>query len=828
MLFGSHQISGRGYSRFSFGSWNDKRYNAREWGPNRVTRLNSDDEEKAASLTILKILLRRGADVHRQALGFCTPLHCAADSGWLGHALALVRAGAKVYTGPKCSPLCWVKGGSGGNELVARYLRVELGDCGLTMIEQDHARAHRTSHEKCFARDEPPMFFRTERHFKTQSSSLISANGLCSVCSDITLESLSTRTGYMHLSFSSLKLSATRCAFCRIIISALAEGRPQWSGTEGQVLISAPSEEGKLVHTLQINRCGDCHCDLDKPYTSPDTSACHTASKNVLQTARVTIFTKQDISGCNIAVQQGSDIAESPESTDTLDFLKRCLAECDLNHPGCKLQSPDVVSENLSLPSRLLEVSNDAEMVRIVDGLGESGRYVAFSHRWVSGPRPKWVTLKDSIEQRRSWFPTNNLPASLVDAIKTTRRLGLNFIWIDSLCIIQDSEHDWNTEAAQMASVYANAYVTVFADAAQDDDYGFLVPRQVFPSTPIVISMENNTPITLHIRKSTPNAWSYIQGSHFASDTRESSHLSNRAWILQERLLSRRKLHFGAHQVYWRCRAHALSEDGDSQSSWDIREESTITHMLQSSDRTQRTLQINWAALVKMYSALNLTHTQDKLPALSGLAKAFSQEEYIAGLWKHSFAIDLAWSVAIKDPAAKSARPPTYRAPSFSWACLDDAVAMRTFHDDEDRSTPDTVDMDLVHYEIETASSDLFGKVVSAHVVVCGFLRKGITLGPYATALGDTQAGYNPVYDMDMAPIGSMLNDASDDMPYGEVMCLKLYGGLTDVFLVLTPVQGATGTYRRVGLGDTMLWGRSKYGEEKFFDGAERGRVTIV
>lgn len=290
MLFGSHQISGRGYSRFSSGG---KRYVAREWGPNRATSYLLDKDERVDSLEILRILLRKRANVHSRALGFCTPLHCAANSGWLSHALALVRAGARVYTGPECSPLCWVKGGSGGDNLVARYLRGELGDPGLTLIEQDHARVSGTLYKRVLPRHEEPMFFRTEPHCKSQTSSTVNADGLCTVCSGMTLQSFLVAPGFMHLTFEELRRSAASCSFCRIIVSALAEGQPRWSGIEGQILISAPHEPDVPLDTLQIDRSAGCRCDLDIPFDSSDTSVCPTASDIILQTARVTIFTKQ-------------------------------------------------------------------------------------------------------------------------------------------------------------------------------------------------------------------------------------------------------------------------------------------------------------------------------------------------------------------------------------------------------------------------------------------------------------------------------------------------------------------------------------------------------
>lgn len=508
-----------------------------------------------------------------------------------------------------------------------------------------------------------------------------------------------------------------------------------------------------------------------------------------------------------------------------------------MNHLGCRLQGVNASSssEQVPLPTRVIEVSKDGRMdIRIVDGFGKSGRYVAFSHRWASGPMEPWVTCQSTLGQRRSWFPAKSLPASLTDAIKVTQELGLHYVWIDSICIIQDYSEDWNNEAARMASVYDNAFVTIFADNAIDDHHGFLTPRQAFPSTSIAIQRDNHTPVEVMIRKSAPNAWKYTGDSLFTSDIQESSHLSSRAWILQERILSRRKLHFGAHQLYWVCREKVLAEDGFTPSTWSIRKEIDLYNMMKGPEIADHTLERNWRELVKLYTSLGLTHTEDKLPALSGLANVLwkmSQHEYIVGIWKQSFATGLAWYVDVRYPDDLSPRPAKYRAPSFSWACVDDKVDMKKLSDDRTRSFPDTVDVTLVSSNIILEGIDPFGKIRSGTIVLSGLIRKAITLGPYPTGLGDTDKGYNPLYNNKMAPIGSMKNDAKDDIPHGEVTCLKLFGGVIDVFLVLLPTapedENCT-TFRRVGLGDTLQWGRSQYGNKKFFDGAERKTITMV
>jgi hypothetical protein len=393
-----------------------------------------------------------------------------------------------------------------------------------------------------------------------------------------------------------------------------------------------------------------------------------------------------------------------------------------------------------------------------------------------------------------------------VDAVKVTRNLGLKYIWIDSICIIQDFAEDWNTEAGKMASVYANAYVTLFADSAENDDHGFLSSRKVTPSMPLTIREKDgdNSLVTIHIRNEASG------DTIFDQDTVNKSHISNRAWILQERILSRRRLHFGTTQVYWMCREAIIAEDGARPKSWGMRQGTEIHRMMKSPQISDRMLGLNWSALVKLYSTMILTNGADKLPALSGLAGLFhkmSHHEYIAGIWKENLAPGLAWYVN----KTKSIKPSKYRAPSFSWACVDEEITFRTLHHDGEVA--------FVSSDIVLEGSDLFGKIRSGRLVLSGLMQRGRAVSPEWREVFDFR-----LYDSQMREAGRMWYDARDDFLIREVMCLRLVGGHESVFLVLVPIDvhdKDCAVYRRVGLGDTKPYSR-------FFNEAQSRVVTIV
>lgn len=175
---------------------------------------------------ILEILLQ-----HRPSLGsrqFPTPLHCAASSGWLSHVRALVEAGAPVYTGPDCSPLCWAKDGCGGNLRATQFLREQLGGVGLTMIEAVHERRRGA----CAALTAKRALSRPG-----EETDQINQYGLCQRCANITFEDLISSRGYHHQYFKLVRRSAAYCKLCKIISDALSKDREIDEYKTNQVII---------------------------------------------------------------------------------------------------------------------------------------------------------------------------------------------------------------------------------------------------------------------------------------------------------------------------------------------------------------------------------------------------------------------------------------------------------------------------------------------------------------------------------------------------------------------------------------------------------------
>jgi hypothetical protein len=199
------------------------------------------------------------------------------------------------------------------------------------------------------------------------------------------------------------------------------------------------------------------------------------------------------------------------------------------------------------MPTRVIDVGDGhtAHLV-LTSKMVQGTHYVALSHCWGQLPkkqRDKWCTTTSNEKERRTQgFPIANLAQTFRDAITITRELGQRYLWIDSLCIIQGEGGDWAIEATKMEAVFKNAYCTIAATSAEDSTKGFLNRSEEKYSQYVMVPESSDGKV-------------YICTSiddDFDGDVMKGV-LNTRAWVLQERALSRRTIHFTKRQTYWEC-----------------------------------------------------------------------------------------------------------------------------------------------------------------------------------------------------------------------------------------------------------------------------------
>ncbi|KAH6662701.1 heterokaryon incompatibility protein-domain-containing protein, partial [Halenospora varia] len=177
--------------------------------------------------------------------------------------------------------------------------------------------------------------------------------------------------------------------------------------------------------------------------------------------------------------------------------------------------------------------------------------YIALSHCWGKlrpGEVPRYCTTQDNIVVREKGFSIADLPLTFRDAVKVARGLQVQYLWIDSLCIIQGKNGDWDQESERIEGVYASAYCTVAATSAIDSNAGFL-KRNVSSE---YVHVQDDSGRTVYVCTSMAD---------FDREVEKEAVLNTRAWVMQERFLSRRTIHFGASQVYWECGEGVYCED---------------------------------------------------------------------------------------------------------------------------------------------------------------------------------------------------------------------------------------------------------------------------
>ncbi|KAH7006376.1 heterokaryon incompatibility protein-domain-containing protein [Fusarium venenatum] len=220
------------------------------------------------------------------------------------------------------------------------------------------------------------------------------------------------------------------------------------------------------------------------------------------------------------------------------------VASCDINHPGCRPQ------DSLYRPTRLLKILNNQTVKLIHTASEETGNYAALSHCW-----GKTQTIKlesDTKDQLQHGTDVMSLPKSYQEAILICLKLGIGFIWIDSLCIFQDSGDDWEREAITMQHVYGNSYLNICAAAAADSTEESFIGRSkgILEMPEVSTTWENSSKDSFFLH----------YDSMLHEDIAESP-LRHRGWVYQEWYLSPRSLILSQNQLWWHCREFLANEE---------------------------------------------------------------------------------------------------------------------------------------------------------------------------------------------------------------------------------------------------------------------------
>lgn len=311
---------------------------------------------------------------------------------------------------------------------------------------------------------------------------------------------------------------------------------------------------------------------------------------------------------------------------------------------------------------------------------------------------PRVTLIKANKNHLEQQLPMANLPPTIRDAIDFTRRLGIQYIWIDRLCIIQDDTLDWARQAGLMCEIYEGAILTLAALATETADKGLYLPRTAPRSVRVECSTKDKSIGTMNIGPELAGPFNYYLEMEL-----DESRWNTRGWTLQERLLSRRILYFGRLQMYWECREVISREDGVDEKSRagfashglsDLASELAAYKRAAASglgtDRqatfSQRVLpglkqafggiqnqeMDYWRSIVRDFASRELTVSDDRVEALKGVARAiqlnlgWDHYTYSFGHFSRNAAQSLLWYSSGRLIKPKRPRGKTFQHPAYA------------------------------------------------------------------------------------------------------------------------------------------------------------------
>lgn len=340
-----------------------------------------------------------------------------------------------------------------------------------------------------------------------------------------------------------------------------------------------------------------------------------------------------------------------------INLAKNWISSCERNHTkSCGIQT---------LPSTQLSWMIDTKNPCLVPA-EDGARYVALSYVW--GHTEILKSTRDTIRilQEAGSLGAKTgfrVPKIVRDAIALVPRLGERYLWVDSLCIMQDDRECLDRHIRHMASIYEAAIFTIVAADGSDADYGILGIRGVSAPRKLPSMVELTSQLRLRSRgrlNILVSPW------------------GQRAWTLQEHVFSKRKLVFVHGSVQWICQEHRCFED--------IRQEAPSTRMKRRRDydmdqerESVGDLVLRYPVVSQLdellhgYTARKLTFGNDALRAIEAVFMAHRlafPSGFLLGLPLDFFDLALLWyhtPLPVQSATRRPAIPPSKASPFPSW-----------------------------------------------------------------------------------------------------------------------------------------------------------------
>ena len=515
-------------------------------------------------------------------------------------------------------------------------------------------------------------------------------------------------------------------------------------------------------------------------------------------------------------------------SETSIHMIEGWLKGCSTEHFACNV---NLINES---PTRLLDLAglgiySDIRLICSTQAQGK--RYASLSYCW--GIENFFVTTQSNIDAFGHCIKFGSLPKTFQDAVVVCRRLSIAYLWIDALCIVQGAGGDWDSEASRMGSIYAGSILTIAAAQAESSLSGFLHHRSPLRQQDCRLLHDSTHTVLARAEHICD-----IEGHG-----QRTCRLDTRGWVLQERLLSPRTLYFGPDGIHWECRRGSLCDrrpffDLESNADHYVRGKLNVKWIYQAlqgldsiQDRTDARLKFRqcWMLVLKAYSQTILTYDSDKFVAIAGIATVFQSQLDIQasfGLWLLFFPTELLWSIEKDEDGERDIK---YRlrhdfAPSWSWASISGGTITNTFIQLAGygrRRLTARASVETLPSPTTFSRANVLPPVNAPQfaIKIRGMFCRGIATDGWRKD-GVMSYIYPASEEVDSE---KNLPELVLDTPlnvYTELYCLLLAGikhenidfddrqPMTDLGIVLTPVDSSRTQYRRVGVFQEEVWPR--------------------
>ena len=474
-----------------------------------------------------------------------------------------------------------------------------------------------------------------------------------------------------HPGYRALSASASNCSLCHLLLLSLDKAIPSWISDDDRTQNTEELPLTEVEDRIELT-------SLPRTSTTKDAQLrfiVQWKSPGFQWSGEIIGIYRQKLEGWHILLlhvladttildELAPAIWTSSDGGDfnaRLPVIDKWIMDCQKYHQRCSYTIPP------KLPTRLIDIreTDSQSSIRLLVSPEKAYKYAALSHCW--GQVLPITTTKATLSKYTDNIELSKLPKTFLETIDIVRRLGIRYLWIDTLCIVQDDKEDWERESAQMCLIYQNAFLTIAASAAENCHGGLIQPF---------------VPSCLGTYGDSGKLLTSVRFGHWNSSQRHSP-LESRAWALQEDLLSRRIVCFAQPQLFWRCNETLRSEDGLLE---DIEWEDTLMARMRKSfvkidTGNMRAVYENWRELARTYSARSLTFETDKLPALAGITKYYQEllcDEPMLGLWKRDLVAGLLWRV---DYGRNETIKSVHGIPSWSWLSITGHISYKPIWD---------------------------------------------------------------------------------------------------------------------------------------------------